>query len=126
MLDAGYLVSVDRGEPEAQAFKLAVERSGRSLHTTSPVIAQVWRSGRTQARLAQFLKTITVHPFDDDTDGCRVGELLAASDTKDVVDAHLTLTASRLGLGIITGDAGDISTLAAAIPRRPPAVKAWP
>lgn len=126
MLDAGYLVSINRGEPQAQALKLAVERSGRSLHTTSPVVAQVWRNGRTQARLAQFLKAITVHPFDDDTDCRRVGELLAASETRDVVDAHLTLTASWLGLDIVTGDADDINTLAAAVPGRPPAVKAWP
>jgi hypothetical protein len=52
------------------------------------------------------------HPFDNDTDSRRVGELLAASDTKDVVDAQLTLTASRLGQDIVTGDAGDITILA--------------
>lgn len=123
ILDAGFLVSVDRSEKTAHAFLAAAARSGTALHTTHPVVAQVWRDGTRQARLAAFLKAITVHPFDD---GPPVGRLLAQARTSDVVDAHLVICAVRHGHDILTGDPDDIATLTAIFGPAAPAVHTWP
>ncbi|MDY7102936.1 MAG: hypothetical protein S0880_17280 [Actinomycetota bacterium] len=122
ILDAGFLISVDRSERSAQVFLAAASRAGTALHTTQPVLAQVWRDGR-QARLASFLKTIPVHPFDD---GRPVGRLLAQAGTSDVVDAHLVICAMRLGHDLLTGDPGDLTRLTAPLGPVAPVIHTWP
>ena len=123
ILDAGFLISIDRSEPSARTFLAAADRSGNELHTTHPVVAQVWRNGSRQARLSAFLKTITIHTFDD---GRPVGRLLAQTNTSDVVDAHLVICAVRLGHDILTGDPDDLITLASALGPAAPTIHAWP
>ena len=123
ILDAGFLISVDRSERSAHAFLSAASGSDLALHTTQPVVAQVWRGGSRQARLAAFLKTIVIHPLDD---GRSVGHLLAQTKTSDVVDAHVVITALRLGHDIPTGDPGDLRTLSAVLGRAAPTIHSWP
>lgn len=123
ILDAGFLISIDRSEQAAHTFIAAAVRSGTTPHTTHPVAAQVWRDGTRQARLAAFLKVIDVHPLDD---GSAVGRLLARCGTSDVVDAHLVLCAVRLGHDILTGDPDDITTLAEPFGPAAPVVHRWP
>ncbi len=123
ILDAGFLISIDRSERTARTFLTAAIRSGTALHTTHPVVAQVWRTGSRQARLSSFLKTITIHPLDD---GRPVGQLLAQTGTSDVVDAHLVITALRLGHDILTGDPADLTTLMSVLGPASPTVHAWP
>ncbi len=123
ILDAGFLISVDRSERTAHTFLAAATRSETVLHTTHPVVAQVWRNGSRQARLSAFLKTITIHPLDD---GRPVGRLLAQTKTPDVVDAHLVILALRLGHDILTGDPHDLSKLTAVLGPAAPTVHAWP
>lgn len=123
ILDAGFLVAVDRGERGAQVLLASLARAGASLHTTHPVVAQVWRRGPRQARLAAFLKAVSVHPFDD---GRSVGALLASSGTDDVVDAHLVILAVRLGEAIVTGDQHDLGVLCSALGPTAPIVHPLP
>lgn len=122
ILDAGFLISVDRGENSVQAV-LTSRRLLPSLHTTHPVLAQVWRDGTRQARLAAFVKTLTVHPFDN---GPAVGHLLARSETSDVVDAHLVAVAMRLKHDVLTGDPEDITSVCTHLGREAPKVHQWP
>lgn len=123
ILDAGVLISVDRGDESARALLTAVARSGARLHTTHPVVAQVWQDGSRQVRLAAFLKTATVHSFDD---GPAAGRLLALSGSSDVVDGHLVLLAVRLGEDILTGDADDLTRLGAPLGPAAPKIYNWP
>ncbi len=123
ILDAGCLISIDRSERAARAFLHAASRSETALHTTHPVVAQVWRNGSRQARLAAFLETITIHPLDD---GRPVGQLLAQTQTSDVVDAHVVITAVRLGHDILTGDPDDLTMLSAVLGPASPTVHTWP
>lgn len=123
ILDAGFLISVDRSERAARTFLTAATRSETSLHTTHPVVAQVWRHGSRQARLSAFLKTITIHPLDD---GRPVGQLIAQTRAADVVDAHLVLTAVRIGHDILTGDPNDLAALGATLGPAAPTVHSWP
>jgi hypothetical protein len=123
ILDTGFLVSVDRGERAAQEFLAAALRHNTQLHSTEPVVAQVWRDGSRQARLARLLGAIAVHPLDD---GRTVGAILAHSGTADVVDAHLVSVAIRIGEPILTADVGDIGRIVAALPDHQPGVHRWP
>ncbi|MGF1598917.1 MAG: hypothetical protein ACFCVK_18655 [Acidimicrobiales bacterium] len=122
ILDAGFLISVDRSEKSAHTFLAAASRSGTALHTTHPVVAQVWRAPQ-QARLAAFVKTILVHPFDD---GRPVGRLLSQAGTSDVVDAHIVICAIRLGHDILTGDPDDLTRLTAPLGPAAPTIHTWP
>jgi len=122
ILDAGFLVAVDRGQARAKTFLERAEHERRDLHTTEAVIAQAWREGARQARLVRFLNGVTSHPLNN---GRLVGELLARSQTSDVVDAHLALTAHQHGLDIVTGDPNDLTLLANLLPSKP-RVHAWP
>lgn len=101
----------------------AALRRSTTLHVTHPVIAQVWRGGARQARLARFLHSVEIHPFDD---GRQVGELLTLSRPSDVVDAHLVLLALRLTDPILTGDIDDLSTIVAALSGVRPDIYVWP
>jgi predicted nucleic acid-binding protein len=123
ILDAGFLIAVDRDEESARALITALQRRRTPLHTTEPVVAQVWRSGARQARLAAFLRTVEVHSLDD---GRAVGLLLARSRTSDVVDAHLVVLAIRLGDSILTGDEADLNAIADSLPSGRPIIQLWP
>ena len=123
ILDAGFLVSVDRNERSARSFLTAAIARGWRLVTTEPVIAQVWRQGRRQARLAAFLKSIESVALDD---GREVGALLGVSGTADPVDAHIVIVAARLREPILTGDPDDIFRLCAALPQGKPEIMEWP
>ncbi len=88
-------------------IKRATER-GDELHTTHPVLAQVWRQPARQANLARALRHFDIHPLDESVAvGCR----LSAANTSDVVDAHLAVVAESLGTFILTSDPGDMSKL---------------
>ena len=87
--------------------KRATER-GEELHTTHPVLAQVWRQPVRQANLTRMLRHVEIHSLDESV---AVGRKLAESGTSDVVDAHLTVVAEGLGTFILTADPGDMSRL---------------
>ena len=123
ILDAGFLISIDRDEEPARALVTALQRRRIALHTTDPVVGQVWRNGARQARLSAFLKTVEVHPLDD---GRAVGLLLARSGTSDVVDAHLVVLAIRLRDSILTHDDADLTTIDDSLPSNRPTIQLWP
>jgi predicted nucleic acid-binding protein len=107
ILDAGFLVSLDRGDHRALAFaKAAVPRA--PLVTSHGVVAQVWRDGSRQARLSRFLRSIEILPLDN---GARIGALLRQSRTSDVVDAHVLDLAIQHGQPILTADVDDLTRL---------------
>lgn len=123
ILDAGFLISVDRGDEAARFLLTALQRSRTPLHTTHTVVAQAWRNGARQARLAAFLKTVTVHSFDD---GRAVGQILGHAETSDVVDAHLVVLAVRLNDAVLTGDPDDLNEIADCIGQAAPIIHPWP
>jgi hypothetical protein len=122
ILDAGVLIAIDRRESVSTVFTRGTDLLDEDLRTSEAVIAQVWRDGARQARLAAFLRTVEIHALDD---GRAVGRLLRDSGTSDVVDAHLGLLAQRLDDDILTGDVDDISRVVAAL-SRPVNVLPWP
>jgi hypothetical protein len=111
ILDAGAYVAFERGDTAVRAHIAAARRLGHELTTTSPVVAQVWRS----ARQALVSKLVAATRVDAPTEASarRAGELLAATRTKDVVDAFVVLLA-RDGDVILTSDLRDLRVLVSA------------
>ena len=124
ILDAGVLVAVDRGEKAAQSFLTAALEQDEVLRTSAPVVAQVWRDGSRQARLAKFLDALEVHDFTL-VDARVVGGMLLRSGTSDVVDAHIAALAVRLQDSIVTADATDLLLLTSHLGAGSPQVHHW-
>jgi predicted nucleic acid-binding protein len=112
VLDAGALIGVDRSDPTV-LLRLRTARDRRiDVVVPSPVVAQVWRSGQTQANLARALRGVEVIAPDDEA-ARRCGEVLAATSTADVVDGFVAVLA-RNGDLILTSDVDDIEAVTGA------------
>lgn len=107
--DAGVLVGADRNDRLVWAEHRARLELGVAPMTTSPVVAQVSRSG-SQAQLRRFLRGCEIEPFASD-EGHAVGALVGAAGASDVVDAHVVLVATRTGAVVLTSDLDDLSRL---------------
>lgn len=107
VLDAGALVAVDRDDRRVGALLLVAWETGAPIVTSAGVVAQVWRGGPRQARIARVLSGVAILPLDDSA-ARRVGALLAETGKADVVDAHLALVV-RPGDHVLTSDPDDIS-----------------
>lgn len=99
-------MALERGDRRARAL---VEGDEADLVIPAPVLAQVWRDGGRQARLAALLKCTrtTVEVFDEHV-AKAAGVLCGRTGTSDIADASVVL-AGRLHRGIVvTTDAEDI------------------
>jgi hypothetical protein len=112
VLDAGALLAYDRGNRTVQAFLERASRNGTDVITTTGAVAQVWRNGSRQARLALLLRGVLEVEFGP-AHARRVGALLGTARASDVVDGSL-VDAAADGAEILTSDPGDIAVLAAA------------
>ena len=111
-LDAGALIALDRGQPRVVHLLDRVIAGGGAVEIPAPVIAQVWRDGSRQARLARLLGASDVVLVDLDAEMARaVGVLCGAVGVTDVVDGHVALHARRRDLAVVTSDPDDIARL---------------
>ena len=112
ILDAGALIAIERDDPVVYKKIQNALRAGQPVRTNPNVVAQLWRNGARQARLAKALRMVEVVPITRE-DGYRAGVLLGATRTKDVVDATVALLA-KAGDEVYTSDPGDLKALCAA------------
>jgi len=110
VLDAGALIALDRGLATVRGYVLLADRAKVALATSSAVVAQVWRGGGRQARLARFLGSdlVTEIPLDSEA-GRRIGTLAAAVGSRDVVDGHVAIMALDHDAVVLTSDPDDIA-----------------
>jgi len=75
-------------------------------------VAQAWRDGRRQARLAQLLGAEGIHiePLDDRR-ARAAGQLCGVTGTRDIVDASVVLCARGRGHSVATSDVPDLRRL---------------
>jgi hypothetical protein len=109
VLDAGALIAIDRNDRVVYEKIDKALRIGQPVRTNPNAVAQVWRDGAKQARLAKTLRLVVVDPITRE-DGYRAGELLGATRTRDVVDATVALL-TEPGDHLYTSDPGDLQTL---------------
>ncbi len=109
IIDAGpFIVDGENVNSRLWALIKRATQRGDDLHTTHPVLAQVWREPTRQANLARAVRQFDVHALDESV---AIGRRLAKTATSDVVDAHLAVVAESLGTFILTADGDDMSKL---------------
>lgn len=111
-LDAGALIGLERNDRRVIALLARASELGAPIVVPATALAQAIRQPERQARLSRLIRQPGTHvaPLDR-VDGVRVGRLLAATGTSDVVDAHVVVCAQREGTAVATSDGGDISHL---------------
>ncbi|MBP9205349.1 MAG: hypothetical protein KBG28_15370 [Kofleriaceae bacterium] len=111
-LDAGALIAVERAD---RAMLVLLARAlERALPLTVPagVVAQVWRDGRRQVRLARLLSSrqVTIEPLTDPL-ARAAGQLCGARASHDVIDAAVVLGARARRDHVVTSDPDDLARL---------------
>lgn len=114
--DAGALVAADRNERRMWAEHRVRLELGMIPAVSVCVVAQVSRSPN-QAQLRRLLVGCEVVAFAE-KDAHEAGRMLATAKTNDVVDAAVVGLAVRRQAAVVTGDAKDLSKLAASVPTR--------
>ncbi len=111
-LDAGALIALDRNDRRVIALIARAAEIGATTTVPATAFAQAIRQPARQARLARLVRqpTTRLAPLDG-TDATQVGILLAASRTRDIVDAHVVICARRNAQAILTGDPDDLRRL---------------
>ena len=108
-LDAGALIALDRRDRRVIALVREVEAAEGRITVPATALSQALRSPARQARLMRLLRqprTDTV--VLDRADATAVGQLLAASGTADIADAHVVVCARRAGTPVATSDTADL------------------
>ena len=115
-LDAGALIAFDRNDRTVVVLLARALEHELDLVVPAGVVAQAWRNGRLQARLARLLAAPEVEiEALDDTRARGAGQLCGVTGTADVVDASVVLCARRRKHKIVTSDADDLRRLDARV-----------
>lgn len=111
-LDTGALVAFERADRRMQALVDEAALAGLPITVPAGVVAQAWRDGRRQARLARLLALpfVDVDVLDDPA-ARAAGVLCGRAGTNDVVDASVVLCARRHDSRVVTGDVADLTRL---------------
>lgn len=116
VLDTGALIGIERGDEKMSALLEASLKSPVRFLVPAGVLAQAWRDGARQTRLARFLKTPVVEVLPLSEARARAaGVLCGLSGTSDVVDASVAVSAKEHHCPVITGDPADLRALDASL-----------
>jgi predicted nucleic acid-binding protein len=108
-LDAGALIAVQRGDEHVRAILKRAVQKHLEIAVPVDVVAQVWRDGRRQSRLARLLSADQVAVVGLDEGAARLsGVLLGRADRSDVIHASVVVCARERGHTVVTSDADDL------------------
>lgn len=109
VLDVGAFIAFERNDKRVRTL-IALSLSHRgALHAPASVVAQVWRDGRRQARIARLIGSGAVDIQSLDVEEAQaIGVICGRSSSKDIVDAHVVLVARREGAIVVTSDPDDL------------------
>lgn len=111
-LDAGALIAFERGDVLMRALVAEARAGGEALGVPAGILAQVWRDGARQARMAGLVGSSTIEIVGlDETTAKAVGRICAISGTADVIDASVVLAARQRGDRVVTSDPGDLAAI---------------
>jgi hypothetical protein len=112
VLDAGALIGFERNERRVVAIITRAVEHHDSLLVPAGVVAQVWRDGRRQTRLARLLGSplCEVLPLSD-LEARAAGQLCGLAGSTDVVDASVVVAAQDRRARVLTSDADDLRRL---------------
>jgi predicted nucleic acid-binding protein len=108
-LDTGALISLEAGSRRMAVLIEEAQASGATVAIPAGVVAQAWRGGARQVRVARLLRAsiTSVIPLDQRL-ALRVGARCAATGVADVVDVSVALCARDRGHPVVTSDPDDI------------------
>jgi hypothetical protein len=113
VFDTGGLIALERADRVVAVLVAEARRMNATITVPAGCVAQAWRDPRRQAGLASFLRLPNVDIVAlDGEEARRIGLLLAAARSTDVVDAHVALCAHRRDQVVLTSDPADIKRLA--------------
>lgn len=112
VLDTGALIAFERRNRVVVTMVGRARQHGDSFVVPAPVVAQAWRDGARQSRLAALLASdvVDVPPFTS-ADAKAAGVVCGVARTADIVDAAVVVAARRTRSAIITSDPGDLRAL---------------
>jgi hypothetical protein len=115
-LDTGALLALERGDENVRALLRRVLTASLPVAVPAGVVAQAWRGGPRQARIARLLAdpSVVVAPLDDAT-ARAVGLLSGRSKHADIVDVSVCLCARQLDHSVVTSDPADLTHVDPAI-----------
>ena len=111
-LDTGALIALEGGSKRMAVLAEEALAGRAELAVPAGVLAQAWRGGARQARIARLLRAsvTSVVPLDTRM-ALRVGARCAATRTADIVDVSVAICASDRGQPVITSDPDDIAAI---------------
>jgi predicted nucleic acid-binding protein len=103
--DTGALIAIERRSRRMQALLDEIDRREWQIAMPAGVVAQAWRGGPRQARIAALLsdERTEVLPLDDPV-ARAVGLLCGRSGHADVVDVSVALCARQRNRHVVTSD----------------------
>ncbi len=112
VLDAGALIAIERGDDRMTALLAASQSTPVRFLVPAAVVAQVWRDGARQTRLARFLKTPQVEVLPLSAEQARAaGVLCGLTGKRDVVEASVVIAAREHKAPVVTSDPDDLGAL---------------
>ena len=111
-LDTGALLGLERGDPKVRALLRRAVENGVGVAVPAGVVAQAWRGGPRQARVARLLGDPLVRvPSLDESTARAVGLLCGRSGHSDIVDVQVALHAREHGQTVVTSDPYDLRAI---------------
>jgi predicted nucleic acid-binding protein len=107
--DTGALIAIEHRSQRMQALLDEIDRRDWQVAIPAGVVAQAWRGGPRQARIAALLsdERTEVVLLDDPT-ARAVGLLCGKSGHADVIDVSVAICARQRNLHVITSDPDDL------------------
>lgn len=107
--DTGALIAIERRSRRMQALLDEIDRREWEIAVPAGAVAQAWRGGPRQARIAAVLsdERTEVVPLDDPV-ARAVGLLCGRSGHPDVVDVSVAICARQRNLHVVTSDPEDL------------------
>lgn len=118
-LDTGALIAIDRGDEDIRALLRRARAHDWPIVIPAGALAQAWRGGVRQARLANFLGARSHGPALSPLNGTvarAAGELCGRTGTADVIDVSVVLCARSHGHHAVTSDPHDLAALDSTLP----------
>lgn len=111
-LDTGALTAIESGSPRMALLVEQAIASGAELAIPAGVVAQAWRGGARQVRIAKLLqlKVTSIVTLDAKL-ALRIGARCASTGSTDVVDVSVAICASDRRHPVATTDPGDITAI---------------
>ena len=112
VLDTGALIGFERNDRHIVAIIVRALEHQDSLIVPAGVVAQAWRDGSRQARLARLLGSPPCEVLAlDDHHARAAGQICGVSGTSDIIDASVAVAAHHRGARVLTSDVDDIHRL---------------